>query len=102
MTRLLEVTCRNLLFVCIAFVPVRAQGQGKAQILSLTLASQIHGALASQPKTQTQRALVIKTTSQIATSCWMFFSFISLPGPWAITSPRSITRYWSASSSAKS
>jgi hypothetical protein len=39
---------------------------------------------------------------QIATNCRMFFSFISLPGPRAITSPRSITRYWSASSSAKS
>jgi hypothetical protein len=40
--------------------------------------------------------------AQMATHCWMFFSFISLPGPLAITSPRSITRYRSARASAKS
>jgi hypothetical protein len=35
----------------------------------------------------------LKKTIQIATNCWMCFSFISRPGPLAITSPRSITKY---------
>ena len=71
MTARLEVVCRKLLWVCMAFAPVWAQGQ--VQSPGPTLASLVRDALASHPATQSQRALVASAVAGVDSARWQFY-----------------------------